>query len=54
MPCLSGFELYSRWVPLSKAIFTPDQFASIKNRSSHASEATILFAIGPESVRTLQ
>ena len=38
---------------LSKAIFTRDQFASIKNVSSHASEATTS-AIGPESVRTPQ
>ena len=38
---------------LSKAIFTRDEFASIKNLASHASEATTS-AIGPESVRTSQ
>ena len=40
-------------ITLSKAIFTRDQFASIKNVSSHASEATTS-AIGRESVRTPQ
>ena len=37
---------------LSKAICTRDEFASIKNLASHASEATTS-AIGPESVRTI-
>ena len=38
---------------LSKAIFTRDEFASIKNLASNASETTTS-AIGPESVRTPQ
>ena len=38
---------------LFKAIFTRDQFASIKNLASHASEATTS-AIRPESVQTPQ
>ena len=38
---------------LYKAIFTRDQFASIKNLASHASEATTS-AIRPESVQTPQ
>ena len=37
----------------AKAIFTQEQFASIKNLASHASEATTS-AIGPESVQTPQ
>ena len=38
---------------LSKAIFTREQFASIKNLASHASEATTS-ALSPESARTPQ
>ena len=26
MLCLSGFELYSRWVPLSKVVWSPNSF----------------------------
>ena len=26
MLCLSGFELYSRWVPLSKVVCSPNSF----------------------------
>ena len=38
---------------LFKAIFTRDQFASIKNLASQASETTTS-AIGPESIGTPQ
>ena len=38
---------------LSKAIFTREEFASIKYLANHASEAKTS-AIGPESVRTPQ
>ena len=38
---------------LSKAISTREQFASIKNLASHASEATTS-ALSPESARTPQ
>ena len=34
MLCLSGFELYSRWVPLSLPLFTQD-YSIFQKRYSH-------------------
>ena len=32
MLCLSGFELYSRWVPLTKKKLTPISAANIQGK----------------------